>query len=249
MDPSWSERDRSDGPPQGRCAPAVAGRLRRSLPRPAAAVVGRARSGRRNGPFGQTKEQVLAEPGGRWSVGQSGVRPSGVVMAEPIGKSVLARLRGGVGLRAGPLAQAGLYEPLGLTVGARGVGFGADVAPPRGAARLPPMVAAISRAVVGHEQASQPAPPSAEMPDGGWAIDIVQLSTGTAGMSRSADGDKHRSTQSLAGDGWRRFSLAVQLSPITNSRKQRWMAQRALISLANPHKASAGLSSKYAITH
>jgi hypothetical protein len=148
MDPSWSERDRSDRPPQGRCAPAVAGRLRRSLPRPAAAVVGRARSGRRNGPFGQTKERVLAEPGGRWSVGQSGVRPSGVVIAEPIGKSVLARLGGGIGLRVGPLAQAGLDEPLGLTVGARGVGFVADVAQPKDAASLPPMVAAISRAGV-----------------------------------------------------------------------------------------------------
>ena len=41
----------------------------------------------------------MAEPGGRGSAGQSGVRPSGVVMAEPIGKSVLARLGGGVGLR------------------------------------------------------------------------------------------------------------------------------------------------------
>src|SRR5271155_889649 len=151
MDPSWSERDRSDGPPQGRCAPAIAGRLRRSLPRPVATVVGRARSGRRNGPFGRTKEPVLAEPGGRWSVGQSGVWPSGVVMAEPIGKSVLARLGGGVGLRVGPLAQAGLDEPLGLTVGARGVGLGAEVAQRKGTASLPPMVAAISRAVVGHD--------------------------------------------------------------------------------------------------
>ena len=35
--PSWNERDRSIGPPQGRCAPAFAGRLRRPLPRPAAA--------------------------------------------------------------------------------------------------------------------------------------------------------------------------------------------------------------------
>ena len=93
----------------------------------------------------------MAEPGGRGSAGQSGVRPSGVVTAEPIGKSVLARLGGGVGLRVGPLAQAGLDEPLSLTVGARGVGFGADVAQPKGAARLPPRVAAISRAVVGHD--------------------------------------------------------------------------------------------------
>jgi hypothetical protein len=65
----------------------------------------------------------LAEPGGRGSAGQSGVRPSGVVMAEPIGKSVLARLGGDVGLRVGPLAQAGLDEPLSVTVAARGVGL------------------------------------------------------------------------------------------------------------------------------
>jgi hypothetical protein len=50
--------------------------------------------------------------------------------------------------RVDPLAQAGLDEPLGPTVGARGVGFGAHVAQPKGAASLPPMVAAISRAVV-----------------------------------------------------------------------------------------------------
>ena len=55
-----------------------------------------------------------------------------VVVAQPIGESVLARLGGGVGLRVGPLAQAGLAEPLGLAFGARGVGLGSDVAQPRG---------------------------------------------------------------------------------------------------------------------
>jgi hypothetical protein len=88
MDPSWSERDRSDGPPQGRGATAVGGRLRHFLPPPTTAVVG---SGRRNGPLWSKQGRVLAEPGGRWSVGQSGV-----VMAEPIDKSVLTRQRGGV---------------------------------------------------------------------------------------------------------------------------------------------------------
>jgi hypothetical protein len=93
----------------------------------------------------------LAEPGRRWSIGQSRVRPSGVVMVEPIGKSVLARLGGSIGLCVGPLAQAGLDEPLGLAVGARGVGLGAQVAQPQCAASLPPIVAAISRAIVGDD--------------------------------------------------------------------------------------------------
>ena len=53
--------------------------------------------------------------------------------------------------RGDPLAQARLDEPLGPIVGARGLGFGADVAQPKGAASLPPMVAAISRAVVGND--------------------------------------------------------------------------------------------------
>ena len=53
--------------------------------------------------------------------------------------------------RGDPLAQARLDEPLGPIVGARGLGFGADVAQPKGAASLPPMVAAINRAVVGND--------------------------------------------------------------------------------------------------
>jgi hypothetical protein len=53
--------------------------------------------------------------------------------------------------RVDPLAQAGLDEPLGPTVGVRGVGFGAHVAQPKGAASLPPMVAAISRAVIDND--------------------------------------------------------------------------------------------------
>src|SRR6266446_1942728 len=116
MGPSLSERDRSDGPPQGRCAPAVAGRLRRSLPQPAAPVVTGSRSGRSNGPFGRAKQLRLAEPGSGRMVGQGGVWPLGVVMVEPGDQRHAALLRTGVGTSVGPLAQAGLDKPLGLAV-------------------------------------------------------------------------------------------------------------------------------------
>ena len=53
--------------------------------------------------------------------------------------------------RGDPLAQARLDEPLGPIVGARGLGFGADVAQPRAATNRTPMMAAISRAVVCHD--------------------------------------------------------------------------------------------------
>src|SRR6516165_5099617 len=92
MDPSWSERDRSDGPPQGLCATAVV--FGTSRPRP---------------PL--------------WSSDQPG-RDEGTAL---------------------------LVEPLGPIVGARGLGFGADVARPKGAASLPPLVAAINRADVGND--------------------------------------------------------------------------------------------------
>ena len=47
--------------------------------------------GTKERPLWSKQGRVLAEPGGRWSVGQSSV-----VMAEPIDKSVLTRQRGGV---------------------------------------------------------------------------------------------------------------------------------------------------------
>src|SRR5947209_19844220 len=106
MGPSLSERDRSDGPPQGRCAPAMAGRLWRSWPRLAAPVVIGGRSGRSNGPFGRTKQLRLAEPGSWWMVGQGGVWPLGIVMVKPGHQRRGALLRANVGAGIGPLAQA-----------------------------------------------------------------------------------------------------------------------------------------------
>src|SRR6516162_7338227 len=122
--PFLSERDRSGEPRQGRCAPAVAGRLRRSLPRLTAPVVIGSRSGRSNGFFGRTKQLGLAQPGRRWTVGEGRVWPLGVVMVEPGHQRQSALLRTGVGAGIDPLAQAGLDKPLGLAVGARGVGPG-----------------------------------------------------------------------------------------------------------------------------
>jgi hypothetical protein len=88
--------------------------------------------------------------GGRWVAGW----PARCAVARccngPANREgVLTRLRGGVGSGVGPLAQAGLDEPLGLAVGAWRVGFGADVVPPEHPAGLAPAVAAIGRAVVG----------------------------------------------------------------------------------------------------
>src|SRR5438552_1845258 len=123
MGPSLSERDWSDEPPQGRCAPASAGRLRRSLPRLAAPVVTGGRSGRSNGPFGRTKQLRLVEPGSWRMVGQGGVWPLGVVVVEPRHQRHAALLRTGVGAGIRPLAQAGLDKPLGLAVGARRIAW------------------------------------------------------------------------------------------------------------------------------
>src|SRR6516162_10318805 len=125
--PSVSERDRSGEPPQGRCAPAVAVRLRRSLPILAAPIVIGSRSGRSNGLFGRTKQLGLAQPGCRWTVGEGSVWPLGIVMVEPGPQRQSALLRTGVGAGIDPLAQAGLDKPLGLAVGARGVRPGAFV--------------------------------------------------------------------------------------------------------------------------
>ena len=57
---------------------------------------------------------------------------------------------GGIGLRTGPLTRTGLNEPLGLTVGARGIGLGAKLAQPGAATSLAPAMTAVSRAIVGH---------------------------------------------------------------------------------------------------
>jgi hypothetical protein len=70
----------------GRCAPAIAGRLRRSLPRPAAAVIGGGRSGRSNGPFGRTKQLILVQPSCRRTAAQGGVWPRGIVLSKPSGQ-------------------------------------------------------------------------------------------------------------------------------------------------------------------
>jgi hypothetical protein len=73
------EVDRFESP-QGRFAPAGAGRRRRSWRRPGAPVVRGGRSGRRNGPAGRT--EGLAKPSRRRSVGQGGVRPRDVVVID-----------------------------------------------------------------------------------------------------------------------------------------------------------------------
>src|SRR5438874_7970976 len=149
--PSLSERDCSVGPPQGRCAPADAGRLRRSLPRPAAAVLVGVRSGRSNGPFDRTKQLGLEQPSSWRMVGQGGVWPFGIVMVEPGRQGGVALPRGRIGPGIGPLAQAGLNEPLGLAVGARRVRPGAFVSEPSGRQRRPESLAEIGRTVIGHD--------------------------------------------------------------------------------------------------
>ncbi len=150
MGPSLSERDRSNRPPQGRFAPAVAGRLWRSLPQPAAPVVTGSRSGRSNGPFGRTKQLGLAEPGSWRTVGQGGVWPLGIVMVKPRHQRHAALLRTGIGARVGPLAQAGLDKPLGLAVGARRIWPGAFVFKAGRRDRRAESLAEIGRTVVGH---------------------------------------------------------------------------------------------------
>jgi len=53
-----------------------------------------------------------------------------VVSVQPEGQLLGASLRGGVGLGIGPFAERGLNEALGLAVGFRCVGLGADVFEP-----------------------------------------------------------------------------------------------------------------------
>src|SRR5262249_49868669 len=145
-----SEHDCSGRPPQGRCAPAVAGRLRRSLPRPVAAVISRSRSGRSNGFFGRTKQLNSAQPSCRRMVAQSSVRSRGIVIVKPGGQRGAALLRTGVRLGIGPFAQAGLDEPLSFAVGARGVRPGAFVLEAGSGDRHAEIPAEIGRTVVGH---------------------------------------------------------------------------------------------------
>src|SRR6516162_6059386 len=97
MGPCLSEGDRSGEPPRGRCAPAVAGRLRRSLPRLTTPVGIGGRSGRSNSLFGRTKQLGLAQPGRRWTVGEGSVWPLGIVMVEPGHQRQGALLRTRVG--------------------------------------------------------------------------------------------------------------------------------------------------------
>ena len=92
-----SERNRSGGSAQGRCAPAGAGRLRRSWRRPAGPAVGGGRSGRRNGARGRTKERRQGKPAGGRLLRQGSVRPDAVVMIEPRGQRGGALVRGRVG--------------------------------------------------------------------------------------------------------------------------------------------------------
>ena len=125
--PSLRECDRSSGPPQGRLAPAAAGRLRRSLPRLAAAVIAERRSGRSNGPLGRTKQLELAQSHGRRTIAQGSVWPHGIVVVEPAGQSRAALLGGRVGLGISPFAQAGLDQSFGLAIGARRIRPGALV--------------------------------------------------------------------------------------------------------------------------
>jgi hypothetical protein len=48
--------------------------------------------------------------------------------------------------------------------------------------------------------------------DGGFYIDMIDVLVKTYGMGLPADGQIAQSFQSTARAGWRRFSLAVQLS-------------------------------------
>jgi len=73
---SLGECDRGGGPAHGGCAPAVAGPLRRSLPRPAAAIIGGSMSGRATFLCGEHRNGCLFgefDPkSGTWGVALSG---------------------------------------------------------------------------------------------------------------------------------------------------------------------------------
>src|SRR5436190_1079821 len=92
------------------------------------------------------------QPPSSWRmVGQGGVWPFGIVMVEPGRQGGVALPRGRIGPGIGPLAQAGLNEPLGLAVGARRVRPGAFVSEPSGRQRRPESLAEIGRTVIGHD--------------------------------------------------------------------------------------------------
>jgi hypothetical protein len=65
------------------------------------------------------------------------VRSRPVVSVQPEGQFFGASLRGGVGLSVGPFPKGCLDEALGLAVGFRCVGLGADVFEPEIAAGVP----------------------------------------------------------------------------------------------------------------
>src|SRR6185436_8893003 len=87
---------------------------------------------------------------------------------------------GMVGAGVGPFAQAGLDEALGLAVGARRIGSGADMAQPGLAAGGAKVVASISRTVVGHDSldgdavAGEPAERPVEEGDGARLLLVGQ---------------------------------------------------------------------------
>src|SRR5260370_4340496 len=84
-------------------------------------------------------------------VGQGGVWPRGIVRVEPGRQRRAALLRGCVRPGIGPLAQAGLDDPLGLAVGARRVRPGAFGCEAGGRNRRWEGLAEIGRTVVGHD--------------------------------------------------------------------------------------------------
>ena len=98
-----------------------------------------------------TKQVVHSKPGDGWSAGESGMRPMEVVKVEPAGQRRGAVLGAGEGPGIGAFAHDSLNEALGLAVGARRVGLGAQVAQAGGDTGVAEGMAAVGAAVVGHD--------------------------------------------------------------------------------------------------
>jgi len=105
-----------------------------------------------------------------------------------------AFLRGREGARIGPLAQAGLDEALGLAVGPRRVRPGTEMAQREAATGVAPVMAAVRRAVVGHDAldrhtlASEPGDRALqERHRAGLALVRQRLAVGQAGGVVDAD--------------------------------------------------------------
>src|SRR4029077_17162914 len=103
-----------------------------------------------------------------------------VVVGDP-GVDSSAPLGGGlVGAGVGPLAQAGLDEALGLAVGARRVGPGADMLEAGLGTGRPGVKGPVGRAVVGHDafdgdaETGEPIERAAEESDGAFLLLVWQ---------------------------------------------------------------------------